>query len=66
MTATEAKAKEILSRKQVSKLLDLSTRTIARMTQKGALKSYVIDEKHYYKYSEIIRDMGMQGEKKAA
>lgn len=66
MTVTEAKAKEILSRRQVAKLLDLSTRTVARMTKKGALKSYVIDEKHYYKYSEITIGMGMVEEKKAA
>ncbi len=45
--------KEILTGKEVAKLLGLHPRTITRMRKKGILTAYDFYGRKYYKYSEI-------------
>ncbi|AWV96713.1 helix-turn-helix domain-containing protein [Arcticibacterium luteifluviistationis] len=47
-------AKELLSREETAKLLQINLSTLWSWTKKGKLTSYGIGSKVYYKYSEII------------
>ena len=62
MTAKQAKEKEILSRRELAKLLDLSTRTVARMTREKKLKSYKLDNRHFYKFSDLAKTLESEDE----
>ena len=62
MTANEAQKKEILSKREVAKLLDISTRTVSRLTEKGVLTAYTLNNNlKYYKYSEILNRIEQNG-----
>ena len=52
---------EILTRKQVMKMLDISASTLWRWTQSGDLKNLKIGNRVYFIYSDVINALNKEG-----
>jgi|TARA_B110000971_G_C19903088_1_gene450901 predicted DNA-binding transcriptional regulator AlpA len=52
---------EILTRKQVMKMLDISASTLWRWTESGDLKNLKIGNRVYFIYSDVINALNKEG-----
>ena len=52
---------EILTRKQVMKMLDISASTLWRWTESGDLKNLKIGKRVYFIYSDVINALNKEG-----
>ena len=52
---------EILTRKQVMKMLDISASTLWRWTESGDLKNLKIGNRVYFIYSDVINALIKEG-----
>ena len=52
---------EILTRKQVMKMLDISASTLWRWTESGDLKNLKIGNRVYFIYSDVINSLNKEG-----
>ena len=52
---------EILTRKQVMKMLDISSSTLWRWTESGDLKNLKIGNRVYFIYSDVINSLNKEG-----
>ena len=52
---------EILTRKQVMKMLDISASTLWRWTESGNLKNLKIGNRVYFIYSDVINSLNKEG-----
>tara|TARA_B100000768_G_scaffold180667_1_gene201246 strand:+ start:1004 stop:1192 length:189 start_codon:yes stop_codon:yes gene_type:complete len=52
---------EILTRKQVMKMLDISASTLWRWTESGDLKNLKIGKRVYFIYSDVINALNKKG-----
>ena len=52
---------EILTRKQVMKMLDISASTLWRWTESGDLKNLKIGNRGYFIYSDVINALNKEG-----
>ena len=52
---------EILTRKQVMKMLDISASTLWRWTESGDLKNLKIGNRDYFIYSDVINALNKEG-----
>jgi predicted site-specific integrase-resolvase len=48
---------EILTRKQVMKMLDISASTLWRWTESGYIKKSKIGNRAYYSYTDVIKSL---------
>ncbi len=48
---------EILTRKQVMKMLDISASTLWRWTESGYIKKLKIGNRVYYSYTDVIKSL---------
>ena len=48
---------EILTRKQVMKMLDISASTLWRWTESGYIKKSKIGTRAYYSYTDVIKSL---------
>lgn len=48
---------EILTRKQIMKMLDISSSTLWRWTESGYIKKSKIGNRVYYRYTDIINSL---------
>lgn len=51
---TQSNQKELITRKEVAKLLNVNITTIHRWTERGKLKSYGMGGRVYYKKGEVL------------
>lgn len=52
---------EILTRKQVMKMLDISSSTLWRWTESGDIKNLRIGNRVYFIYSDVINALNKEG-----
>lgn len=52
---------EILTRKQVMKMLDISASTLWRWTESGYIKKSKIGNRVYFIYSDVINALNKEG-----